>query len=88
MRKFLLLLYTLLGTVGAWATDVTVIDNTKDATTYGSLSSGTFTTNAASGMADVTISGISGTTATNFAYGACLGLTSTASGTITMTAPE
>lgn len=88
MKKILLLLCTLLGTVGAWATDVTVIDKTKDATTYGTLSNGTFTTNAASGMADVTISGISGTTATNFAYGACLGLTSTASGTITMTAPE
>lgn len=88
MRKFLLLLCALLGTVGAWATDVTVIKSSSDATTYGSLSSGTFTTNAASGMAGVTVEGIKGTTATNFAYGACLSLTSTASGTITMTAPD
>lgn len=89
MKKLLLFLMALLtlGVGGAWATDVTVIDRTKDATTYGTLSSGTFTTNATSGMAGVTISGIISTTATNFAYGACLGLTNTASGTITMTAP-
>ena len=87
-QKLTLLLIALFTTVGAWATDVTVIDKTKDATTYGSLSETTFTTNAASGMAGVTIEGIKGTTATNFAYGACLALTSTASGTITMTAPD
>ena len=78
----------LAGVSGAWAMDVTVIDKTKDASTYGTLSAGIFTTNAASGMAGVTVSGIISTTATNFAYGACLGLTSTASGTIAMTAPE
>ena len=87
MKKILLLLCALLGTVGTWATDVTVIDKEKDATTYGSLSSGTFTTNAASGVAGVTISGISGTTATNFSYGACLSFTSVQNGTVTMTAP-
>ena len=78
----------LAGVSGAWATDVTVIDKSKDASTYGSLSGTTFTTNNASGMDGVTIEGIKGTTATNFAYGACLALTSTASGTITMTAPD
>ena len=88
MRKFLLLLCALLGTVGAMATDVTVIKSTSDATTYGSLSGTTFTTNAASGLAGVTIEGIKGTTATSFAYGASLALTSTSSGTITMTAPD
>ncbi len=89
MKKLLLLLCTLLGTAGAWAvTNVTVIDKAQDATTYGALSGTTFTTNAASGMADVTIDGIIGTTATNFAYGACLALTSSSSGTITMTAPQ
>jgi len=87
MKKILLLLCALLGSVGTWATDVTVIDKTKDATTYGTLSSGTFTTNNASGMADVTISGISGTTATSFSYGACLSFTSVQNGTVTMTAP-
>lgn len=69
------------------AVDVTVIDKAKDATTYGTLSSGTFTTNATSGMAGVTISGISGTTATTFSYGACLSFTSVQNGTVTMTAP-
>ncbi len=89
MKKFTLLFAMLIGIFSsAWATDVTVIDKSKDATTYGSLSGTTFTTNAASGMAGVTVSGIKGTTATSFAYGACLALTSTASGTITMTAPE
>lgn len=88
MKKILLLLCALLGTVGAMATDVTVIKSTSDATTYGSLSGTTFTTNAASGMAGVTIEGIKGTTATSFAYGASLALTSTSSGTITMTAPD
>ena len=90
MKKLILLFFALLTSVSSmWATpvDVTVIDKTKDATTYGSLSGTTFTTNAASGMDGVTIGGIKGTTATNFAYGACLALTSTASGTITMTAP-
>ena len=88
MKKLLLILCALLGTVGAMATDVTVINSSQDATTYGSLSSGTFTTNDASGMAGVTISGVSSTTATYFAYGACLGFTSVSSGTVTMTAPE
>ncbi len=72
---------------GAWATEVIVIQSTSDATTYGSLSGTTFTTNSASGMAGVTVDGIIGTTATTFAYGACLALTSTSSGTITITAP-
>ncbi|MBO7347138.1 MAG: hypothetical protein J6U46_01630, partial [Bacteroidaceae bacterium] len=89
MKKFTLLFAMLIGIFSsAWATDVTVIDKSKDATTYGSLSGTTFTTNAASGMAGVTVSGIKGTTATTFAYGACLALTSTSSGTITMTAPD
>lgn len=69
-------------------TIVTIINKDYAATTYGSLAGTTFTTNAASGMAGVTINGIIGTTATNFAYGACLSLTSTASGTVTMTAPD
>ncbi len=69
-------------------TTVTVIKSTVDATTYGSLSGEVFTTNATSGMAGVTISGIKGTTATSFNYGACLSLTSTQSGTITITAPS
>lgn len=69
MRKFLLLLCTLLGTVGAWATDVVISDRTNtvatgDVTTtnehkYGTYSNAaggtTFTTNAASGMAGVTV---------------------------------
>ena len=87
MKKLLLMLFALLTTAGAWATDVTVIQSSSDATTYGSLSGTTFTTNEASGMAGVTIDGIIGTTATSFAYGACLSLTSTASGTITITVP-
>ena len=87
-QKLTLLILALITSVGAWATDVTVIKNTEAATTYGSLSETTFTTNAASGMAGVTIDGIIGTTATNFSYGACLGVTSSASGTITMTAPS
>ena len=87
-QKLTLLLLALFTTVGAWATDVTVIRSTDAPTTYGSLSGTTFTTNATSGMAGVTIEGITGTTATNFSYGACLALTSTASGTITMTAPS
>ena len=69
-------------------TTVTVIDKTKAPDTYGSLSGEVFTTNATSGMAGVTISGIKGTTATSFNYGACLALTSTQSGTITITAPS
>ena len=88
MKKFTLLFIALFSTIWMWATDVTVIDKSKNATTYGSLSGTVFTTNATSGMAGVTVSGIKGTTATNFAYGACLALTSTASGTITITAPE
>lgn len=89
MKKLLLLLLTLLTSVSSmWATDVTIIKSTEAPTTYGLLSGTTFTTNATSEMAGVTIEGIKGTTATNFAYGACLALTSTASGTITMTAPD
>ena len=86
-QKLTLLLLALVTTMGAWATDVTVIDHTKNATTYGSLSNGTFTTNSDSGMEGVTISGISSTTATSFSYGACLGFTSVRNGTVTMTAP-
>ncbi len=88
MRKLLFLFLALLTSVGTWATDVTVIRSSEAPTAYGSLSGTTFTTNDASGMAGVTIDGIIGTTATDFPYGACLALTSTASGTITMTAPS
>lgn len=89
MKRTLLFFFALLmGISGVWATDVTVIQSTSDATTYGSLSGETFTTNAASGMAGLTVSGIKGTTATSFAYGACLALTSTQNGTITITAPD
>jgi len=52
MRKLLLFFFALLtGVSGAWATDVTVINSTQAATTYGSLTGTTFTTNASSGMA-------------------------------------
>lgn len=90
MKRILFLLCALLGlgVSGAWATDVTVIDKTQDASTYGTLSGTTFTTNEASGMAGVTIEGVISTTATNFAYGACLGFTSVSNGTVTMTAPD
>ena len=90
MRKFLLLLCTLLGTVGAWATpvNVTVINKDVAATTYGTLSSGTFTTNAASGMAGVTVSGVNFADFVNSTYGYCLGCENVSNGTVTMTAPE
>ena len=90
MKKILLLLCILLGTVGTWATpvDVTVIDKTKDATTYGTLANGTFTTNTASGMADVTVSGVNYAAKVNDNYGYCLGCQNVSSGTVTMTAPE
>ena len=90
MRKLLFFFFALLASVsGAWATDVTVINSTQAATTYGSLSGTTFTTNATSGMAGVTIEGFTTTTATNFAYGACLGFSSDVeSGTITLSAPS
>lgn len=90
MRKitslFALLLLFVVSAMGR--TTVTVIDKSQDATTYGALSGTTFTTNATSGMADVTVAGISTTTAKTFAYGACLGFTSVSSGTVTMTAPD
>ena len=87
-QKLTLLLLALFTTMGAWATDVTVIDKTKDATTYGSLSDGTFTTNAASGMAGVTVSGVNFAAKVNDSYGYCLGCTNVSDGTVTMTAPE
>ena len=70
------------------AVDVTVIDKSVAANTYGTISGSTFTTNAASGLAGVTVSGFTGTTATTFSYGACLAFQSTASGTVTLTAPD
>ena len=84
MRKLLFFFFALLASVsGAWATDVTVINSTQAATTYGSLTGTTFTTNATSGMAGVTVDGFNTTTATNFSYGACLGFSSDVeSGTI------
>ena len=90
MRKItsLFALLLLCAVTATAQTSVTVISSGSDATTYGSLSGTTFTTNATSGMAGVTVDGIKGTTATSFAYGACLALTSTSSGTITMTAPS
>jgi len=91
MRKLLFFFFALLASVsGAWATptNVTVIDKTKDATTYGTLSGTTFTTNAASGMAGVTINGVNYAAKVNASYGYCLGCTSVSSGTVTMTAPE
>ena len=89
MKKTLLLLFALLtGVSGAWAFDVTIIKSTVSETTYGSLSSGTFTTNGTSGLNGVTVSGISNLQNTSFAYGSSLGFASTASGTITVTVPD
>ena len=90
MRKFTSLMLLLLFAVTANAIDVTVIDKASDATTYGALSGTTFTTNDASGLSGLTVSGSSvlGTTPTSFAYGACLSLTSTSSGTVTISAPD
>ncbi len=88
MRKITsLFALLLLFVVSAKATDVTVIASGSDASTYGTVSGTTFTTNAASGLADVTVTGFTGTTATTFAYGACLAFQSTSSGTITLSAP-
>lgn len=77
-----------LGVSGAWAFDVTIIKSTVSQTTYGSLSSSTFTTNETSGLNSVTVSGISNLQNTSFAYGSSLGFASTASGTITVTVPD
>ena len=89
MRKLLLLICALLtGVSGAWATDVTVINNSQSPTTYGTFSNSIFTTNVTSGMAGVTISGFNVTKATNFSYGACIGVETSASGTITFSAPD
>ena len=90
MKKLLLLFCALLclGGSKAWAEDVTVINSSVAPTTYGSFSSPTFTTNAESGLAGVTITGFNTTTATNFSYGACLGAKDIQSGTITLVAPS
>jgi len=69
MRKILFLFFALLSTIGAWATDVVISDRTNTVATgsvtttnehkYGTYSNAaggtTFTTNATSGMAGVTV---------------------------------
>ena len=87
-QKLTLLLIALFTTMGAWATDVTVISSSVPETTYGSFSSGTFTTNGESGLGGLTVSGVTGVKGTSFAYGSSLAFESTQSGTITLTAPE
>ena len=89
-QKLILMLLALFTSIGAWAapTTVTVIDKTLAATTYGSLSSTTFTTNDASGMAGVTIEGVNYADKVNDSYGYCLGCSGVSNGTVTMTAPE
>ena len=108
MRKFLLLLCTLLGTVGAWATDVVISDRTNTVATnavtttnehkYGTYSNAaggtTFTTNATSGMAGVTVTAdaamIQGAYFSNQSYLYCIGFnpSDANSHTITISAPE
>ncbi len=98
MRKFLLLLCALLGTVGAMATDVKIA-NTSDglptAAGFGTFSGQVFTTAAGSGLAGVTVTAASGVTigeqyvsATN--YGNCFKLVTAAATpySVTLSAPD
>lgn len=99
MRKFLLLLCTLLGTVGAWATDVKIAETSSGLPTaagFGSFSGQVFTTAAGSGLAGVTVTASTGLTigeqyvnAAN--YGNCFKLVTAAASTnytVTLAAPE
>ena len=95
MKKILLLLCTLLGTVGAWAdVTVTLADASVDPYTYGTRSNSnqTFTSNAASGLEGVVLD-VTGAVDhySSGTYGGRLALkTSAASAdeTWTLTAPE
>jgi hypothetical protein len=87
-RIYTLLTMLLMVCMGAWSFDVTVINSSVAETTYGSLSSGTFTTNETSGLSGVTVSGVTLLKNTGFAYGSSLGFENVTSGTITLSAPE
>ena len=99
MRKFLLLLCTLLGTVGAWAIDVKIAETSSDlpsAAGFGSFSGQVFTTSTGSGLAGVTVTASSGLTigeqyVSSTHYGNCFKLVTAAANTnyqITLSAPE
>ena len=99
MKKFLLLLCALLGTVGAWATDVKIAETSSGLPTaagFGSFSGQVFTTAAGSGLAGVTVTASDGLTIgeqyVNVAnYGNCFKLVTAAASTnytVTLTAPE
>lgn len=97
MKKILLLLCALLGTVGVWAIDVKIADtNSGLPNTFGSFSSNVFTTNANSGLAGVTVSGVSGLTINEATvnvnhYGYCFSLATSAAATdyrVTLSAPD
>lgn len=97
MKRILLLLCALLGTVGTWAIDVKIADtNSGLPSTFGSFSSNVFTTNANSGMAGVTVSGASGLTINEATvnvnhYGYCFSLATSAASTdyrVTLSAPD
>ena len=88
MKKLLLILCALLGTVGAWAYEtVKIADFNNLPTTYGALTGTTlFTTNGASGLAGVTItapaSGVElGSTYVNANYGNCFSIKTSAAST-------
>ena len=107
MRKLLLLLTVLLtGASGAWAIDVTIANcpgyvanqscDHSLPSAYGSFNGQTYTTNATSGLAGVTITASSGLTITESTvnvsnYGKCFSLTTAAASTnytVTLAAPS
>ena len=97
MKKLLLVLCALLTGVGVWA-EVVKIANTGDGlpSTFGSFNENVFTTNAASGLAGVTVAGQTGLTineqVVNVAnYGNCFKIVTAAAATdykVTLTAPD
>jgi hypothetical protein len=101
MKKFLLLLCALLGTVGAWATDVKIAETSSGLPTavgFGSFSGQVFTTSAGSGLAGVTVTASTGLTigeqsvsTISAGYGNCFKLVTAAASTnytVTLAAPE
>lgn len=97
MKKLLLVLCALLTGVGVWAEDVKIA-NTGDGlpSTFGSFNENVFTTNAASGLAGITVAGEAGLTideqVVNVAnYGNCFKIVTAAAATdykVTLTAPD
>lgn len=99
MKKLLLILCALLGTVGVWAIDVTIANTSSglpQAAGFGTFSGQVFTTSAGSGLAGVTITASTGLTigeqvvnVTN--YGNCFKLVTAAAATnytVTLAAPD